>query len=607
MKTLLKVIAAAVVVGFALLSAPPVHAECLFAEAAAQLTDTWYMGLNEAYLHGGVFVIATPATINNGTADFFCRAKGDDSANGTCVDAAGTSSDGNVYISGNFGAPGVLGCPPAQLDGDAPVVALLTSIDGEGTEAHAGSYIIASVGFFSSGGSVYSFDLAQPIAIVGGQPVFPPSPLQASSMSKPNIGVITNNGDGTASVPLSWQPAVTHDDCVQNIFGTCIDTPTGSARPVVTHYLIYSHVDLCTNAPTTSQPAFWGAPIKTVPGNTPATTLTNQPFDTTGTNCTYYAIGLEVANQAGGAVSAHATLGSKDTDGDGIPDSRDNCIFVQNPLQEDLDHDGIGDACDNCKAAANPLQEDFDHDGVGDACENCVKVANPTQTDTDTDGVGDACDNCLRTANPTQTDFDTDGVGDACDNCPDAQNPLQEDSDKLADGTPAPDGVGDACDNCKFVPNTNQLDTDKDTLGDACDNCPTVSNLDQADQDLDGVGDVCDNCPTIPNPNQDPAACAQSCTGVAITFTSLLGKGSGTVLWGSTREVDLVGYNVITLDGKGTRTQENTALIPCEQCITGVGNNYTFIIPKHKSGHSVYVEMIRVNGQVIRCGPAVRQ
>jgi hypothetical protein len=37
-----------------------------------------------------------------------------------------------------------------------------------------------------------------------------------------------------------------------------------------------------------------------------------------------------------------------DTDGDGVPDNRDNCPQVSNPDQEDGDSDKVGDACDEC-------------------------------------------------------------------------------------------------------------------------------------------------------------------------------------------------------------------------------------------------------------------
>jgi hypothetical protein len=42
-----------------------------------------------------------------------------------------------------------------------------------------------------------------------------------------------------------------------------------------------------------------------------------------------------------------------DTDGDGVPDSSDNCPGASNPGQADTDADGHGDACDPCPDAPN--------------------------------------------------------------------------------------------------------------------------------------------------------------------------------------------------------------------------------------------------------------
>lgn len=51
-----------------------------------------------------------------------------------------------------------------------------------------------------------------------------------------------------------------------------------------------------------------------------------------------------------------------DSDGDGVPDYKDNCPTVSNPTQTDTNHNGIGDACDN----------DIDGDGI----PNSVEIAN---------------------------------------------------------------------------------------------------------------------------------------------------------------------------------------------------------------------------------------
>jgi len=441
-------------------------------------------------------------------------------------------------------------------------------------------------------------------------------------MPVPRATTLTPIVGGQATVSLAWDAAVTHDDCAQNPVGSCADFPGGS-RPVVGGYAVYARTAPCNAPPTSGKLANWTAPLAS-PGFLTTTTGAGTsspltvPFDQSGVTCTYVAVGLVVDGRQGAAVSSPLKLSNADCDADGLPDPTDNCPCMSNPNQQDTDGDGVGDVCDNCVTTANANQSDVDGDGRGDACDNCATVPNANQANADGDPLGDACDNCPGVANPTQADGDTDGKGDACDNCPAVPNASQTDGDS--------DGVGDACDNCPTVPNpivppaTTQLDSDGDGIGNACDNCPTVPNPtlvnnncpnlpnpSQMDQDCDTIGDACDNCPTIPNTNQDPAACVQLCENVKISFTSPLGKGSGTVFWDTTREIDLIGFNIVELDSKGTRTQLNTSLIRCTQCQTSLGDTYGQPVPKHKSGHNIFVEMLRVNGNVGICGPAVRQ
>lgn len=196
---------------------------------------------------------------------------------------------------------------------------------------------------------------------------------------------------------------------------------------------------------------------------------------------------------------------------------------------------------------------------------------------------------------------DSDGDGfTSCNDCDDSRAGVHPGAAEVCDGLDNDcDGVVDE--------GAAGADTDGDGVPDACDNCPLVPNPAQEDRDFDHVGDACDSCPTIPNANQDPVVCAQRIDSVVISFSGPMGKGSGVVSWTTTREVDIRSFNIVVIDQQGNRTQQNTAPIRCEECITGVPHTYVFTVPKHKSGKNIFIELIRINGIVETWGPATRQ
>ena len=161
-----------------------------------------------------------------------------------------------------------------------------------------------------------------------------------------------------------------------------------------------------------------------------------------------------------------------DSDGDGIPDTQDNCVFVPNPVQMNFDGDSQGDVCDldddndNVPEDGDGSGEEGDHPcsgGQTEACDdNCPEVSNPDQEDCDGDGIGFACD-----ADEGQCDPDP-----------------YEDCDPL-DPEVFP-GAVELCDgkdnNCDGVIDEGWPDHDFDTLKDCVDE----------DDDNDGVQDAND-------------------------------------------------------------------------------------------------------------------
>ena len=79
---------------------------------------------------------------------------------------------------------------------------------------------------------------------------------------------------------------------------------------------------------------------------------------------------------------ADSTANVVDTDGDGVPDSSDNCPTVANPDQHDEDGDGLGDVCDACPQFA-PNGSDPDGDAIPSGCDPHPTIHGDTMIDFD--------------------------------------------------------------------------------------------------------------------------------------------------------------------------------------------------------------------------------
>lgn len=162
----------------------------------------------------------------------------------------------------------------------------------------------------------------------------------------------------------------------------------------------------------------------------------------------------------------------KDSDNDGVSDSKDKCpdtpagVAVDKkgcPL--DRDKDGVADYLDTCPDAAGTAMmngcPDRDNDGVADAEDRCPDtkgtVALKGCPDADNDGVADIDDKCPNSKAGTPVDAsgcpmdnDKDGVSNDIDRCPDVAGPESLKGCPDTDG----DGVADIDDRCPRVKGT---------------------------------------------------------------------------------------------------------------------------------------------------------
>ena len=220
--------------------------------------------------------------------------------------------------------------------------------------------------------------------------------------------------------------------------------------------------------------------------------------------------------------------GCPDNDGDGYSNSGDD--FPDDPSQfSDYDGDGCGDNPSGVNADAFPYDTtqctDSDSDGYGDNLSGNSPDHFPSDSsqwnDTDGDGFGDNplgnnSDNCpLEAGNSTMPglgclDSDGDGYANTFDAFPyDASETHDTDSDGVGDNSDAfpvnameqfdidGDGIGDNAD--AFPEDANEsVDSDGDGVGDNSDAFPDDAN-ESIDSDGDGIGDNADEYPTVDN------------------------------------------------------------------------------------------------------------
>ncbi|MCA9828322.1 MAG: thrombospondin type 3 repeat-containing protein, partial [Nitrosopumilus sp.] len=168
-----------------------------------------------------------------------------------------------------------------------------------------------------------------------------------------------------------------------------------------------------------------------------------------------------------GAVYANEAI---DSDGDGVPNSLDQCPN----LLEDYDPQ-YGNNIDGCPADFVPWY-DADYDGIEDHVDNCPTVKETYNKFQDDDG----CPDLPPSGSSAIADSDNDGYPDYMDLCPNRPETFNGIDDK--DGCPDND--------------TAIRDADRDGISDNLDACPLDPETYNKFQDDDGCPDTADSVTT---------------------------------------------------------------------------------------------------------------
>ena len=205
------------------------------------------------------------------------------------------------------------------------------------------------------------------------------------------------------------------------------------------------------------------------------------------------------------SIALDATGKSKDSDGDGIIDTKDKC--ARTPKGVKVGEDGCPtedlEKLAREKAYNDSLAKlDSDNDGIPDGKDKCSNTIPGVAVDSvgcmldfDKDGISDNLDRCPNTeagvpvnASGCPLDFDNDGIPDFLDKCPNTPKGVEVDSKGCIPDSDN-DGIPDFKDKCPGTPSGNAVDSlgclpdaDKDGVADVFDKCPNTLSGIQVDE-----------------------------------------------------------------------------------------------------------------------------
>ncbi len=256
------------------------------------------------------------------------------------------------YFFADFCTPSIFsinartgGDPKVFAQGAATVLDLDVGSDGALYYLTHASSIIGVIRH-ASGAASGPTVTPRPTATATPRPTATSTPVPTATATATPRHTVTSTPVPTATATPTPRPTVTSTP-VPTATATATPRPTATSAPVPTAAPTVTPLPTATSAPiptaaptVTARPTAVSTPVPTAAATvTPRPTATSTPIPT--------AVPTELPSPTlvpdPSGIPVPDVL---DTDGDSVPDSKDNCTLSRNPSQRDADGDGYGNRCD---------------------------------------------------------------------------------------------------------------------------------------------------------------------------------------------------------------------------------------------------------------------